>query len=160
MFLSRVSRTISRMGPSSHGVRALTSSATHDASPLPASEVALRVRQIVEKYVACKDGEWQEVQLASPSLKFKIVSEAMTQCGQPLSNVDLTNTLDVKSLVTALSQKRKSSESIFSNTDSVAEYFENGDAQLPANVYLMESIQGEPRPPYTPPPKKFHPHKR
>ncbi|KAI9089442.1 hypothetical protein DFS34DRAFT_639489 [Phlyctochytrium arcticum] len=110
--------------------------------PIPAEQIDPTVQSIVEDVVDCSSGDniWSTVSLASPSLKFKIVSRSMTACGRPLSNVELTNILTVKDLLTILHKNKPVSGNPYSNVDTVQEMFETRSQDFPANVYFLPPV--------------------
>ncbi|KAI8922322.1 hypothetical protein DFJ77DRAFT_19547 [Powellomyces hirtus] len=109
--------------------------------PIPVEQIDETVRAVVEQTVECNgEDAWKNVDLASPSLKFKIVSGAMEACRSPISSLHLTNIASVRDLLEVLHCRRRSHiHDPFSHVDTVEEMFKEKAAELPPNMYFHPS---------------------
>ncbi|KAJ3012132.1 hypothetical protein HKX48_006436 [Thoreauomyces humboldtii] len=114
------------------------STTRHPPEPIPSNEIDSTVRTVVEGIVACDgEGAWRTIQLADPSLKFKIVNGSMKACRTKITNVDLTNILTVEDLLAVLHRRDGGDNDPFRNVDTVAKMFRERAAELPANMYFQ-----------------------
>ncbi|KAJ3167675.1 hypothetical protein HDU88_002122 [Geranomyces variabilis] len=104
-------------------------------------EIDAAVKEIVERTVTIEGQEgWENVDLTSPSLKFKIVSASMEACGTTVSNLDLTNIASVRDLLKVLKRKQDLSNP-FHFVDTVEQMFKTKGHELPPNMYFSPAAR-------------------
>ncbi|KAH6585701.1 hypothetical protein BASA50_001035 [Batrachochytrium salamandrivorans] len=111
-------------------------------------EITSTVRQVVKKYVKALDENWKEIHLASPSLKFRIVRDAMFATGRYVSNVELTNVFKVDHLIKLLGTDR--APNVFNPYDGRNEVEQllsekKKDRSLPPNITYSNTSIYKPR---------------
>ncbi|KAJ3043453.1 hypothetical protein HDV00_005151 [Rhizophlyctis rosea] len=121
----------------SHIMTTLETRNRSDASQLTIEEIEQNVREAVEKHVACNtEADWRDVEFGSLSVKFRVIRDAMHACNVILSNLDMTNVVDVPGLITALQNVGKPTfNDPWDPRDPVQDMFQS--TEVPANVYFV-----------------------
>ncbi|EGF76466.1 expressed protein [Batrachochytrium dendrobatidis JAM81] len=148
---------VSHMEPSSmtqlHDGIDAPSKTSSRVTKIPTTDISKAVEKVVYKYVDCSSDNWKQVQLASPSLKFRIVFDAMISTGRSVSSAELSNLFTTQDLLNLLlEEQRSSSYNPFSGRNEIEELLldEESKSILPPNItYTNESsfkarVQPEP----------------
>ncbi|KAH6570770.1 hypothetical protein BASA60_007559 [Batrachochytrium salamandrivorans] len=109
-------------------------------TPAPLSNTGQKARRL--------DENWKEIHLASPSLKFRIVRDAMFATGRYVSNVELTNVFKVDHLIKLLGTDR--APNVFNPYDGRNEVEQllsekRKDRSLPPNITYSNTSIYKPR---------------
>ncbi|KAI8929821.1 hypothetical protein BC831DRAFT_442195 [Entophlyctis helioformis] len=115
---------------------------------LPTDQIPAIVEAIVNQHVDCSGGDWKSVQFANPSLKFKIVRDAMFRSGRAVTNVELSNLFDAAGLVQLLTDDRRPHfYNPFEGRNDVEEWIQDTKAagKLPANITYTNVSNFQPR---------------
>ncbi|KAI8825689.1 uncharacterized protein EV422DRAFT_563521 [Fimicolochytrium jonesii] len=109
--------------------------------PTSYAEIEAIVKKTVEAIVQSTDPEaWRSVQLASPSLKFKIVSRSLAACHLRISNRELTNIMSVQDLLTTIERRERGGvPDPFTSVDAIEQMFARKADSLPPNLYFMQA---------------------
>lgn len=110
-------------------------------------EMESKVKQAIEKYIQTdtESDQWKKVDFQIQSLKFKVVRECMAMTGLRVTNVDLSNIIDSRSLVDCLIERSNlkqahGTSSLQTLIDPIQTLFESKLHDFPDNVYFL----GEP----------------
>lgn len=115
------------------------------------------VHDIVKKYVLFDERalEWKNIDFTSLPLKFKVVRDCMLKSGTLISSADLSNIIDIPTLIECVSGKWGMERDYgtlneFRARDPIKSFFELERENLPLNMYFIIPEIPAPAPESTP----------
>ncbi|RUS16277.1 hypothetical protein BC937DRAFT_91417 [Endogone sp. FLAS-F59071] len=82
------------------------------------------------------ESTWTRIELADPSLKFKILKDAVTKTGRDIPNLTLNNITTVQDALDFFLSKREPRKGAV-----VKEFFEENENEIPPNVQFLPSVK-------------------